>query len=130
MDFKVVINRREPGIFSVTLFGPLDSVTHVKFEKEITPLLIPSTKAIILNMDGVDYMSSLGIGSFFKVSNYMNRNNGSLLMTNLQPQIKKLLETVKALPPSVFKSIEEADEYINEIQRKAIGKDKDKPFAF
>ena len=128
MQLKVVTNLREPGIFSVTLFGPIDATTHVHFEHEIQPLLITSTKAIILNMDGVDYMSSLGIGALFKVKNFLGKNNGTLLLTNLQPQIKKLLDTVKALPPSVFESIEEADEYINEIQRKAL--DQDKPFAF
>ena len=127
MEFRVVINRREPGIFSVSLFGPLDSVTYVKFERELAALLIPATKAIILNMEGVDYVSSLGVGAIFNVRNFMIKNSGSLLMTSLQPQIKKVLETVKALPEGVFTSIEEADDYLNEIQRKV--KDQDKSSA-
>ena len=127
MEFRVVINRREPGIFSVSLFGPLDSITYVKFERDLAAVLNPSTKAIILNMEGVDYISSLGVGAIFNVRNFMIKNSGSLLMISLQPQIKKVLETVKALPQGVFTSIEEADDYLNEIQRKA--KDQDKSSA-
>ena len=127
MEFRAVINRREPGIFSVSLFGPLDSVTYVKFERELAALLVPTTKAIILNMEGVDYVSSLGVGAIFNVRNFMIKNSGSLLMISLQPQIKKVLETVKALPEGVFTSIEEADDYLNEIQRKV--KDQDKSSA-
>ena len=127
MEFRVVINRREPGIFSVSLFGPLDSITYVKFERDLAVLLIPATKAIILNMEGVDYVSSLGVGAIFNVRNFMIKNSGSLLMVSLQPQIKKVLETVKALPQGVFTNIEEADDYLNEIQRKA--KDQDNSSA-
>ena len=128
MNFRTNIQSREKGIYTVTLFGALDAMSHIQFEKEMEPILVSETKAIILNMESVDYMSSLGIGSLFKVSNFMKKNNGSLLMTKLQPQIKKLLETVKALPEGIFKSLEEADEYINEIQRKT--PHKDGPFAF
>jgi len=122
--FKVVINSKEPGIFIVSLFGSLDTTTHESFEKEVEPLLTESTKAIVLNMEGVTYVSSLGIGAVFKVTNIINKLKGTLLLTNLQPQIKKVFETVKALPESIFTSIEEVDEYLTEIQKKALRKDK------
>ena len=40
-------------------------------------------------------------------------------MVNLQPQIKKVFDIVKALPEQqIFTSIEEMDNYLKEIQRK------------
>lgn len=118
MPFQVEINKKEEGVFTVGLWGPLDTTTYTLFEKDLEPILVPSTKAIILNMHGVNYISSLGIGSIFKVRKFLKDNNGTLLLTDLQPQIQRVFETVKALPEAIFTSIEEADAYLNEIQRR------------
>jgi anti-anti-sigma factor len=118
MSLKVNIARKEPGIFIVSLTGPLDAETHLYFESQIEPIMLPATKVIILNMEGVNYISSLGIGTVFELTNRLKKNNGDLLFTNMQPQIQKVFDIVKASPDSIFKSLEEADEYLNAIQRK------------
>src|SRR5437867_8606290 len=118
MTLKVAVNEKEPGVFTVTLWGPLDTTTYESFEKEIQPVLVPTTKAILLNMEGVNYISSLGIGSIFKLFNSLKALKGALLLTNLQPQIKKVFDTVKAMPEALFTSIQEADDYLNDLQKK------------
>ena len=120
MAFKVIINPKEPGIFMVTVVGSLDSNTHAIFEKEIKYILVPTTQAVIIDMQGVDYISSLGIGVIFKITKLLNDQKATLLLTNLQPQIKKVMETVRALPESIFTSLEEADEYLRTIQKKTL----------
>ena len=124
MQLTIDIGKRDSGVFTVSLGGPLDTATYLEFEKAIAPILSPSTKAIVLNMQGVNYISSLGLGAIFKVANAVHKNQGAVLITDLQPQIKKVFDTVKALPESIFRSIEEADEYLNEIQKKALEKDR------
>jgi hypothetical protein len=43
------------------------------------------------------------------------------LMVNLQPQIKKVFDIAQALPgEAVFSSVEEADEYFDAMQKKAL----------
>ena len=123
MSFKVTIEKKDTGVFMVKLSGPLDTETHLVFEGEIKNILVDSTKAVILNMEGVNYISSMGIGSLFKLSNAMKKLKGSLLLINLQPQIKKVLDTVKAMPEAIFTSVEEADNYLNEIQKKFLDQD-------
>ena len=118
MPFKVIVNKKEPGIYSVTVMGDLDSNTAPVFEKEMNTILVPSTQAVIINMEGVSYISSLGIGAIFKVTNSLNNQKATLLLTNLQPQIKKVMDTVRALPDSIFTSIEEADNYLRILQKK------------
>lgn len=120
MPFKVQLAQKEPGVFNVALSGPLDTATYSIFEKHLEPLLISTTKVILLDMTGVHYISSMGIGSIFKINTMATQLGGKFLIVNLQPQIKKVFETVKALPASIFKSIEEADEYLNEVQKKAL----------
>lgn len=118
MSLKVNTSRKEPGVFVVSLIGPLDSDTHLYFESQVEPIMLPATKVIILNMEGVNYISSLGIGSIFNITNRLKAKGGDLLLTNLQPQIKKVFDIVKSSPDSIFTSLAEADEYLSEIQRK------------
>jgi anti-anti-sigma regulatory factor len=49
----------------------------------------------------------------------MKEGGGSVLLTNLQPQIRKVFDIIKALPSlSIFESVEELDEYLTQMQRK------------
>ena len=118
MVFQVAVSTREQGVFVVAVKGALDAATYTIFEKELEPFLIATTKAIILDLHGVNYISSLGIGAVFKVTNTIRGFKGTVLMTNLQPQIQKVFDIVKTLPGPIFASIEEADAYLDEIQRK------------
>lgn len=124
-NLKIDITIRQPGFYFVSLSGPLDSDTYTAFENEIMPLLKPSTRGIVLNMSGVHYVSSLGIGAIFKINNFLKQQDSSLIMINLQPKIKNVLDVVKALPKAIFSNIEELDHYINEVQRKFLRQDQD-----
>jgi hypothetical protein len=49
------------------------------------------------------------------------------MMINLQPQVAKVFEIVKALPDfNIFTSAEEADEYLFNIQKKMEEKEEEK----
>lgn len=62
---------------------------------------------MVFDLAGLDFMTSGGIGELFR-------------MTNLQPQIQKVLAIVKALPgTALFASEAEMDEYLAAMQRKA-----------
>lgn len=127
MPLKVNLAKKEEGLFIVSCLGSIDSVTCPELEKRLEPLFVPSTRVLILNMDGVDYISSMGVSLVFKAKRAMDKYDGQFIMTNLKPQIKAVFEAVKALPTMrVFESVEEADEYLGSIQRKAIEKEKQK----
>ena len=49
----------------------------------------------------------------------MDNRGGKLLLVNLQPQIKKVFEIIKALDGmNVFKEQEEMDDYLTAMQNK------------
>ena len=105
---KVDILEKLGGIFEVKLTGPLDSETYYHFDYFLEEISISSTKAIVLDMEGVDYISSMGISSIFGLRKKAQENHFKLLMANLQPKVKKILDTVQALPPeAVFNSTKE-----------------------
>lgn len=126
MTLEVNVDKKGEGTFAVSCFGSVDSITYRELEKTLAPFLIPSTKVLILNMEGVTYISSMGISVVLKTKKAIEENKGSFIMTNLQPQIRVVFEIIKALPNMrIFESMEEADEYLSQIQRKEIEKKKD-----
>ena len=52
----------------------------------------------------------MGVGSLFKIRKYAKQFNMKFLLVGLQIQVKKVLDTVQALPSdSVFKNIKELE---------------------
>lgn len=125
MPLKVSIEKKTEGAFLVTLDGRIDSDTYMHLDKEVKPILVPSTKVVILNMDKVDYISSAGLAVIFQMKKSVEANKGSFIIASLQPQVKKVFEVVKALPSeNIFESREEIDKYLDFIQKKELKKQK------
>ena len=126
MDLRVHIKERSVGSFVITLSGSLDTNTYTTLEENLKKVLHKSTRLIIFNLEGVNYISSMGIGALFKVVQTMHNQGGEVLMTNLQPQIQKVFDTVKALPKSLFKDFSEVDAYLDEVQKKFLDEERRK----
>jgi anti-anti-sigma factor len=121
MALEVKVTEKQKGMFLLTPEGQINTETHTILEDKIKPLLQPGTKGMILDMAGVDYISSAGLAVIFNTKKFLESNNSQLVLTNLQPQIKKVFDIVKALPnEAIFTSIEEADNYLTAIQRKEL----------
>ena len=115
---NIKLNEKSTGVFLVELAGPLDSFTHSIFDDKMRAILVPSTRGIVLDMKGVDYVSSMGIGSIFKVRNFMKGNRAEVAMINIQPRVQKVFDTVQAMPKeAIFESLSEFDAYLDQIQK-------------
>lgn len=115
MGLKISVAIKETGVFIVKPAGEIDSVTCVELEGAIRPLLLPSTKAIIFDLSLVNFISSMGLSVIFKTKETVEKNKGTLVITNLQPKIKKVFEMVKVIPEYLFASMEEADTYLDKF---------------
>lgn len=81
---------------------------------------------IVLDMKGLDYISSAGLRSIAKLRRAMQTRGGTVLLVNPQPQVRKVFDIVKAVPVNeVFTSIAELDAYLDTMQRKVIADGKD-----
>ena len=119
MEFIATIQTRKGGAFIICPEGRLDAASAPVFEEQINPLLVPETKAVVLNLEKLSYLSSAGIRVIFKLRKAISASGGSFAMTNLQPQIRKVFAIINALPDTpVFSSIEEADDYLDALQKK------------
>ena len=119
MPLKVTVEDRGEGVFTVRPEGSVDANTFSILGVEVEEIMKKSPRTIIFDMAKVNYVSSAGVGVVLLAEQDLKPSNGKVLMVNLQPQIRKVFDIVKALPDQqIFKSIEEMDEYLKEIQRK------------
>lgn len=125
MGLGVEVKEKNPGIFTVSPVGEIDSETYGEFDKVISPIVDKADKVIMLDMQSVTYISSMGISVIFKTKKAMEIKGGTLLIINLQPQVKKVFEIIEAIPTlDIFANVEEADAYLIEMQRREIEKNK------
>lgn len=121
MKIQIQPIQGKPGHFMVAPFGSIDNDTYQDFDQKVRPLLQPSTRSIVMDLANVDYISSAGLGVIFTVKKFLQANKGDLLFYNVKPQIKRIFEIVRALPPeTLFKNRQEADEYLYNMMQRAI----------
>lgn len=126
MGLNIKIEKEREGYYTISPVGSIDSDTYMELEKQLKAILIPSTKAVNLNMEGVNYLSSIGFGIIFKTAEALKKNGGTLAITSLQPNVKRVFDAIKAIPESLFATMTEADEYLDAYIAHIYEKDKDK----
>lgn len=121
LDIKII--KKSDYVYSVGLNGSIDSDTYQKLEGELNKIISEKTKAVIFDMGGVTYISSIGIKVVIETKKALEKNNASFAMINLQPQIKKVFDVTKILPMfEIFDDMPEADKYIDQIIKEEIEK--------
>lgn len=113
MSLKVTVVKKQPEVFTVLAAGSIDSETYKDLEKEVKTVLDSSAKAIVFDMAGVTYISSMGLSVIFKTKAAIEAKGGTLAIINLSPRIKEVFEIVKVIPDYIFTNMEEADEYLD-----------------
>ena len=125
MSLRIDIERRPAAIALVRLEGRLDTATYTELEKALAPVLAAHPHALLFDMAGLSFVSSMGLRVIFTARKAVEEGGGRMVMTHLQPQIAKVFEIAAALPPeNVFASIEEADRYLAAMQRRELEKQK------
>jgi len=120
MSLQIEVIERTKGVIVASFSGSLDSNTYQELLDKVIPALNAQAQVLVLDMEALEYISSMGISAVLKAKKAVEEKRGTFIMVNLQPQIKAVFEIVKALPSMrVFRSLEEADGYLTEMQRRA-----------
>lgn len=107
------INERQAG--DVTVLDMSGKITigegSVALRAAIRRLLEEGKKRILLNLGGVSYVDSSGIGELVSSYTAINKEGGQLKLLNLTQKIKDLLTITKLL--TVFDTYENEAEALN-----------------
>ena len=78
---------------------------------KINSLLSQGKKKLVLNLEGVPYIDSAGLGEIVRTYTTVSRQGGSLKLLNLTKRIEDLLSITKLL--TVFETFDTEAEAIN-----------------
>jgi anti-sigma B factor antagonist len=82
------INVKSMGqVTVVEIAGDIDSNTAPQAQERVLPLVQSGSK-ILLDMNGVEYMSSAGLRMLLSMYRQMSRQNGSMVLVGLSEEIK------------------------------------------
>jgi anti-sigma B factor antagonist len=77
---------------------------------KINSMLANGRKKLILNLEGVPYIDSAGLGEIVRTYTTVSRQGGSLKLLNLTKRIEDLLSITKLL--TVFETFDGEDEAV------------------
>ncbi|RJR35548.1 MAG: anti-sigma factor antagonist [Desulfobacteraceae bacterium] len=118
MDLRVSVKQKALNAWVVSLDGSLNSDTAATFGERIRPILATPSFTLVLDMEGLSYISSAGVREVLKAQKAQKGGQGRLVFMHLQPQIRKVFEIVDALPSMrIFAGVEEMDAYLDRMQK-------------
>lgn len=79
----------------VSLAGKLDVNLSVSIEPELEQLVESGSVNLILELSGIEYLSSSGIRVFISIMRKIKDKNGRLVLAQVPDIIKKILKTVE-----------------------------------
>lgn len=85
------------GLECYSIVGDLDINTSIKAKKFIENDIHNGTSIVILEMSGVEFIDSTGIGVIIGIMKNMNNLNGRLILFNLPRPILNLFEKTALL---------------------------------
>lgn len=127
MALSVRIHPLHPnGSQRVEIAGRLDTHTYGELDDRLTLVLASKVQSLLLDLAALDYISSAGVRSVFRARKLLAERGGKVVIANAQPQVQKVFDIVKAVPLSeIFRTVEEADAYLDRIQKKIVSGDED-----
>ena len=121
MPLEVTITDERNNGKRVTLAGSLDTDTAPQLQTRIDESIDSSVTALILDMKDLEFLSSAGLGIIFMTMKELKNRQGQIMLINLQPQIQRVFEIIKAMDGmNIFKDREEMDSYLAVMQQKVL----------
>lgn len=122
MSLSIEIESPRNGAQRVAVGGRLDTHTFQQLDQALAPVLADAAvRSLVLDLAGLEYISSAGVRSIFKARKALAAHGGKVVVVDPQPQIQKVFDLVKAVPMGdIFASVAEADAYLDAMQRKVL----------
>lgn len=124
MSLEIEIHAEPHEGKRISLAGSLDTDTAPRLQGKIDEEIDSTVHMVIMDLKRLHFLSSAGLRVIFKTKKQMDEHHGKFMLLNLQPQVRKVFDIIKALDGmNVFKSQEEMDEYLTAMQNKVLDGD-------
>jgi anti-anti-sigma factor len=121
LALKVRITESRPFSKTVSLEGRLNDETVAVLDDALKEVMNSPATVVVFDLAGLEYISSVGLRSIFRMQKALVARSGKALLINPQPQVKKVFDIVNAADlTAVFGSVQELDRYLDTMQRKVV----------
>lgn len=105
--FQILKEKLPGGIVQLTVRGFLDAHTFEQLEKAIDELFEAGTYRIIVDLSGLDYISSAGAGVFIGALDKLRENDGNLVLLRPNPNVKEVFDLLGLTQIFLFRNTRE-----------------------
>ena len=124
MSLEIEIHAEPHEGKRISLAGSLDTDTAPQLQDKIDQHIDSTVHMVVMDLKRLQFLSSAGLRVIFKTKKRMDEHHGKFMLLNLQPQVRKVFDIIKALDGmNVFRSEEEMDEYLAAMQAKVLDGD-------
>lgn len=114
LDLKIDV-KREEDIPVIILAGEVDVYTYPQLKTTITDIIETGESDMIINLEGVKYIDSTGLGVLASGASKLAKINGFINIICSKPQIKKIFE-VSGLTQANFRMYDDEKVAIMEVK--------------
>jgi len=101
------------GVTIAALAGRMDAMTTVEFDRWFSQQLTSGETRLVLDMQGLEYISSAGLRSLLAAAKQIKTKNGSLLLCQLGGTVEEVFRISGFL--AIFKSFGSVDEALKSL---------------
>ncbi|HLX12539.1 MAG TPA: STAS domain-containing protein [Bacteroidota bacterium] len=93
---NITIEDLNTGVRKIALSGRMDIDGTGVIGTRLTAAAATTDRlSIVIDMAGVEYIGSLGLGTFVAITRAVGRRRGKMVLFSLQPEVAKVFETSK-----------------------------------
>jgi len=85
----------QTGATVIAVHGFLDTATSVDLEKELQRVLRARCWQVVIDLSGVDYISSAGWGIFLSEIRHIRQQGGDLRLVGMKPEVYEVYELLE-----------------------------------
>ena len=109
LDIKVNTRQLSEGVYAVEVQGEIDVYTSPRVKETINELIEGSHYNFVINLEGVRYIDSTGLGVLIGALKKVREHNGRIVLICTNPQIKKIFNITGLIKIfEIYKDEEEA----------------------
>lgn len=113
-EFKIEMQKLPNDIVFVKLKGFLDAYTYGEFEKTINNLFNQKLYKLIIDMSGINYISSAGAGVFIGAIGITQENFGNIIIVKPKPPVKEVFDLLGL--SQIFIIVDNMDAALNALR--------------
>ncbi|MER7007620.1 STAS domain-containing protein [Dactylosporangium sp. NPDC000555] len=96
---QVAVTNREDGVAVVAVYGSIDVDTAPELRKTMHALFDAGGTRVVIDLSGVEFCDSIGLGTFAYGHNHCVASDGFLRLVGPSPFLARLLRTVGIAGP-------------------------------